>query len=91
MMTTQRALQSAAQISKIYDQVMTRATTELGRLLVVAQPPDLRGLGLLPVLFGHRVLIRLDEELCHHERSVPGVGDLPGIRIKDAGGVRLRG
>lgn len=32
MMTTQRALQSAAQISKIYDQVMTRATTELGRL-----------------------------------------------------------
>ena len=32
MMTTQRALQSAAQITKIYDQVITRATTELGRL-----------------------------------------------------------
>lgn len=32
MMTTQRALQSAAQIAQIYDQVMTRATTELGRL-----------------------------------------------------------
>lgn len=31
MMTTQRALQSAAQLSKIYDAVMTRATTELGR------------------------------------------------------------
>lgn len=32
MMTTQRALQSAAQLSQIYDQVMTRATTELGRI-----------------------------------------------------------
>ena len=32
MMTTQRALQSAAQITQIYDQVITRATTELGRL-----------------------------------------------------------
>ena len=32
MMTAQRALQSAAQMSKIYDQVITKATTELGRL-----------------------------------------------------------
>ena len=32
MMGTQRALQSAAQMSKIYDQVMTKDTTELGRL-----------------------------------------------------------
>ena len=32
MMNTQRALQSAAQMSKIYDQVMTKDTTELGRL-----------------------------------------------------------
>lgn len=32
MMTTQRALQSAAQMSKIYDQVMTKDTSELGRL-----------------------------------------------------------
>lgn len=32
MMTTQRALQSAAELAKIYDQVMTRATSELGRL-----------------------------------------------------------
>ena len=32
MMSTQRALQSAAQMSKIYDQVMTKDTTELGRL-----------------------------------------------------------
>lgn len=32
MMTTQRALQSAAQMSKIYDQVIMKATTELGRL-----------------------------------------------------------
>lgn len=32
MMTTQRALQSAATLSKIYDQVMSRATGELGRL-----------------------------------------------------------
>lgn len=32
MMTTQRALQSAAQMSKIYDQVISKATTELGRL-----------------------------------------------------------
>lgn len=32
MITSQRTLQSAAQISKMYDQVMTKATTELGRL-----------------------------------------------------------
>ena len=32
MMTAQRALQSAAQMSKIYDQVITKATTEIGRL-----------------------------------------------------------
>lgn len=32
MMTSQRALQSAAQVSKIYDQLMTKATTELSRL-----------------------------------------------------------
>ncbi|MDE6879725.1 MAG: flagellar hook-basal body protein [Oscillospiraceae bacterium] len=31
MMSTQRALQSAAQMSKIYDAVMTKDTTELGR------------------------------------------------------------
>ena len=32
MMTSQRALQSAAELAKIYDQVMSRATSELGRL-----------------------------------------------------------
>ena len=32
MMTAQRALQSAAQMSKIYDQVITKATNEVGRL-----------------------------------------------------------
>ena len=32
MMTAQRALQSASQMSKIYDQVMTRDATEVGRL-----------------------------------------------------------
>jgi flagellar basal-body rod protein FlgF len=32
MMTAQRALQSAAQMSKIYDQVITKATNDLGRL-----------------------------------------------------------
>ena len=32
MMTTQRALQSAAQMSKIYDQVITRAVNDIGRL-----------------------------------------------------------
>ena len=32
MMTTQRALQSAAQMSKIYDQVITRIVSEIGRL-----------------------------------------------------------
>ncbi len=31
MMTSQRAIQSAAQMSKLYDQIMTKATTELGR------------------------------------------------------------
>ena len=32
MMTAQRAIQSASEMSKIYDQVMTKDTTELGRL-----------------------------------------------------------
>jgi flagellar basal-body rod protein FlgG len=32
MMTCQRAFQSAAQLTKMYDQIMTKATTELGRL-----------------------------------------------------------
>lgn len=32
MMTFQRALQSAAQVSKMYDQLMTKATTEVGRM-----------------------------------------------------------
>lgn len=32
MMTSQRAIQSAAQIIKIYDQMMAKSTTELGRL-----------------------------------------------------------
>lgn len=32
MMSSQRALQSAAQMSKIYDAVMSKATTELGRM-----------------------------------------------------------
>lgn len=32
MMSAQRAPQSAAQMSKIYDQVITKATTEIGRL-----------------------------------------------------------
>lgn len=32
MMTTQRALQSAAQLSKIYDQVINRAVNDIGRL-----------------------------------------------------------
>lgn len=32
MMTTQRALQSAATLAKIYDQVATRAVTDVGRL-----------------------------------------------------------
>ena len=32
MMSSQRALQSAAQMTKIYDAVMTKATTELGRM-----------------------------------------------------------
>ena len=32
MLTAQRALQSAAQVTKMYDQVMTQATQQLGRL-----------------------------------------------------------
>lgn len=32
MMSSQRALQSAAQLSKMYDQLMTKATTDLGRV-----------------------------------------------------------
>lgn len=32
MMSSQRAYQSAAQISKMYDQLMTKATTDVGRL-----------------------------------------------------------
>lgn len=32
MLTSQRALQSAAQLSKMYDQIMTKSTTDLGRL-----------------------------------------------------------
>ena len=32
MITFQRALQSAAQVSKMYDQLMTKATTEVGRM-----------------------------------------------------------
>lgn len=32
MLTSQRAFQSAAQVSKIYDQLMTKATTEIGRV-----------------------------------------------------------
>ena len=32
MMSAQRAIQSAAEVSKIYDQVITKDTTEIGRL-----------------------------------------------------------
>ena len=32
MMTSQRALQSAAQVLKMYDQVMSKAVTDVGRL-----------------------------------------------------------
>lgn len=32
MISSQRALQSAAQLSKMYDQLMTKATTDLGRV-----------------------------------------------------------
>ena len=32
MITYQRALQSAAQTSKMYDQLMTKATTDIGRM-----------------------------------------------------------
>lgn len=31
MITYQRALQSAAQVTKMYDQLMTKATGEVGR------------------------------------------------------------
>ena len=33
MMTTQRALQSAAQISKIYNELMTRSASDVGRIV----------------------------------------------------------
>ena len=32
MMSTQRALQSAAQMSKIYDQVLQRVVNDIGRM-----------------------------------------------------------
>lgn len=32
MMSAQRALQSAAQVLKLYDGVLTKATSELGRM-----------------------------------------------------------
>ena len=32
MMSAQRALQSASQVLKLYDGVLTKATTELGRM-----------------------------------------------------------
>ena len=32
MITMQRALQSAATISRLYDQLMTKATTDIGRM-----------------------------------------------------------
>ena len=32
MITSQRALQSAAEIIKIYDQVINKVTTEVGRM-----------------------------------------------------------
>ena len=32
MITAERAYQSAAEITKIYDDVMTKATTDVGRL-----------------------------------------------------------
>lgn len=32
MMTSQRALQSAAQVLKMYDQIMSKSATEIGRL-----------------------------------------------------------
>ena len=32
LITYERALQSAAQVSKMYDQLMTRAATEVGRM-----------------------------------------------------------
>lgn len=32
MLTCQRALQSAAQVSKMYDELMTKATTDVGRM-----------------------------------------------------------
>ncbi len=32
MMSAQRALQSAAQVLKMYDQIMSKSATEIGRL-----------------------------------------------------------
>ena len=32
MMTSQRALQSAAQMLKMYDQIMSKSATDIGRL-----------------------------------------------------------
>ena len=32
MMTSQRALQSAAQVLKMYDQIMSKSVTDIGRL-----------------------------------------------------------
>ena len=32
MMTSQRALQSAAQVLKMYDQILSKAVTDVGRL-----------------------------------------------------------
>ena len=32
MLTCQRALQSAAQVAKMYDQLMTKASNDIGRL-----------------------------------------------------------
>ena len=32
MMTTQRALQSAAQMSQIYDEIIKRAVNDIGRM-----------------------------------------------------------
>ena len=32
MMSSQRALQSAAQVLKMYDQIMSKASTDVGRL-----------------------------------------------------------
>ena len=32
MMSSQRALQSAAQVLKMYDQIMSRSATDIGRI-----------------------------------------------------------